>query len=98
MTSGSERYRRVALAVTILHLAGALLQGAAAEALLTAGTRGTGWIMTYGVTLPAILNLPMNSTAVIHRLSSLVPWGTTAFFALNLAVAALRMRRMAGAA
>ena len=96
LTSGSEGYRRAALIITILHLVGALLQGAAAEAILTTGARADNWIVTWGVALPAILNLPMNSTDVIYHTSSLIPWGTTAFFAVNLAVVAVRMRRMAG--
>lgn len=89
----SERYRRMSLVVTAIHLACALLQAAAAESVMVGSGNGGGWIMTYGITLPAVLNLPMNSTEVIWNLSSLLPWGTACFFALNLAVIALRMRR-----
>lgn len=98
LTSGSEKYRHAALIITILHLAGALLQGAAAEAILTTGARTDGWIMTWGLALPAALNLPMNSMDVVYRQSSMMPWVTTAFFAINLAVVAARMRRLAEAA
>lgn len=93
VTSRSERYRRMALVVTAVHLAGALLQAAAAEAVMAGSAHSGGWIMTCGIALLAVLNLPMNSTEVIWNLPSLLPWGTACFFALNLAVVALRMRR-----
>lgn len=94
LNSGSRAYRRMALVVTALHLGAALLQGAAAEAVLLAGQGREGWVMTVGVILPAVLNLPMDSTQVIRQLGSLIPWWTSLFFAANLVVVLLRLRRM----
>jgi len=90
LDSGSRVYRRVAFLSTILHLVGAVLQGAASEALQSAG----GSWLRLGVAVPSVLNLPMNSLETIYRLDSLIPWGTALFFALNLAVLAVRMHKM----
>lgn len=92
--SESRAYRRVALGATALHLGAALLQGAAAEAVLVAGQGREGWAMTLGVILPAALNLPMDSARVIRELGSLTPWWTSLFFAANLVVVILRLRRV----
>ena len=94
LNSESRAYRRMALVVTALHLGAALLQGAAAEAVLLAGQGHEGWIMTMGVILHSVLNLPMDSTQVIRQLGSLIPWWTSLFFAANLVIVLLRMRRI----
>lgn len=96
LKSESRAYRRMALVVTAFHLGAALLQGAAAEAVLLAGQGREGWVMTVGVILPAVLNLPMDSTQVIRQLGSLIPWWTSLFFAANLVVVLLRRRRIPG--
>lgn len=95
VTSGSGSYRKAALVLTAVQLAGALVQGAAAEAIVTAETLGGSSLAEYGIALPAILNLPMNSTAVIRQPASLLPWLTAGFFAANLAVISFRIRRTA---
>ena len=92
LNSESRAYRRIALVVTALHLGAALLQGAAAEAVLLAGRGRKDWIMTIGVVIPSALNLPMDSTRVIRQLGSLIPWWTSLFFAANLVVVLLRLR------
>ena len=94
LNSESRAYRRLVLVVTALHLGAALLQGAAAEAVLLAGKGREDWIMTMGVILPSVLNLPMDSTQVIRQLGSLIPWWTSLFFAANLVIVLLRMRRI----
>ena len=84
--SGSAPYLWVALLSTTSHLVCALVQGAAAQALL----RGAEDWLGYGVSLFALANLPMGGAQVIARTGSLVPWGSAIFFALNLAVVVLR--------
>jgi len=89
LNSGSLVYRRVAVFSTALHLAGAVLQGAASEAVQSTGSN---WLRL-GVAIPSVLNLPMNSLETLYHLDSLLPWGTALFFAVNLAVLSLRMRK-----
>lgn len=90
LNSGSGVYRRVAVVSTSLHLAGAVLQGAASQALMSAGSE---W-MRFGLFVPAVLNLPMNSMETLCRLDSLLPWGTALFFALNLTVLCVRIHKI----
>ena len=93
LTSGNRTYRGIAFFGTTVHLLAALLQGISAGAVRMLSLGGEHWLMSVGVRLPALLNLPMNSTAVIRELNSRLPWGTALFFGLNLLVAAIRMRK-----
>ena len=90
LDSGSVAYRRAAVGATMLHLVGALLQGAAAQVVVQ---ESDSWLQS-AVAIVAVVNLPMNGVDVISRADSLIPWGTAMFFALNLAAVVLRLRRM----
>lgn len=94
VSCGGGSYHRAALILPAVHLAAALLQGAAAQALLASGIQNGARHVAVGVVLPAVLNLPMNSTHVIRQPGSVLPWLTAGFFAVNLAVAVFRLRRL----
>ncbi len=93
LTSESRAYRRLALAATTIHLSAALLQGAAAWGVLMSGQRRAGGLLELGVKISSALNLPLDSAGVVGDPGSFVPWLISFFFAVNLAMVLIRLRR-----